>query len=99
MKLLQINQKCQLKDYNMKIFNINDYIYIQITEAGWNHLRATVGEEYIKHCIDNEHYRVEIDGEVWHRLQAHEVFELLPCNFECKTNYNTNIMIEDKYLN
>ena len=41
----------------MKKFNINDHIYIQITEHGWKHLKKTVGDDYIKHCIDNKNYR------------------------------------------
>lgn len=82
----------------MKKFNLNDRICIQITKEGWNHLRDTVGHEYIKCSIDNEHYRVEIEGEVWYSLQAHEVFSLLPIDFGGKPLYNTNIMIEDKHL-
>ena len=31
----------------MKKFNLNDYMYIQITEEGWRHLEKTVGIEYI----------------------------------------------------
>jgi len=30
----------------MKKFNINDYMYIQITEEGRKHLKKTVGDEY-----------------------------------------------------
>ena len=82
----------------MKKFNINHHIYIQITETRWRHLRETVGEDYIKHCIDREPYKVEIDGEIWYKLQAHSVFELLPINFGSQPTYNTNVMFEDKDL-
>lgn len=77
-------------------FNINNYIYIQITEAGWKHLRKTVGDDYINHCIDKEPYRKEIDGETWHRLQAHEVFTLLPVKVLGTMLFNTNIMFDDQ---
>ena len=82
----------------MKKFNINEYIYIQITDKGWAHLKETVGNDYIKHCIDTEGYRKEINGETWHRLQAHSVFELLPITGNNAILYNSNIMIDDKAL-
>ncbi len=50
----------------MKKFNVNEYIYIQITNDGWRYLQRTVGDDYIKHCIiTNEK---TIDGETWYRL-------------------------------
>lgn len=82
----------------MKKFNINDYIYIQITELGWKHLKETVGHDYIKHCIDTESYRKEIGGQIWYRLQAHHAFELLPTTDNSKILYNTTIMIDDSAL-
>lgn len=82
----------------MKSFNINDSIYIKITEEGWAHLRKTVGDEYIKHCIDTEPYRHEINGEVWYRLQIHSVFELLPCDFGGPVLFELTIMIDDETL-
>ena len=42
----------------MKKFNINDYMYIQINENGWEHLKKTVGGDYIKHCIESR--KVEV---------------------------------------
>ena len=81
----------------MKKFNINEYIYIQITDDGWKHLKETVGDEYINHCIDTETYKKEIDGEVWYRLQAHEVFSLLPMT-SIRLFYNTTIMLDEAAL-
>ena len=52
-------------------FNINDYIYVQITKDGWKHLEKEVGKEYIKHCIYP--YKKEIKGKVWYKLQMHQV--------------------------
>jgi len=80
----------------MKKFNINDSIYIQITKEGWDHLRLTVGLDYIKHCI--KPYEVIIDNCVWFKLQAHSVFELLPINFGGQPTYSTNIMFDEKDL-
>jgi hypothetical protein len=40
----------------MKNFNINDCIYIQITERGWEHLTNTVGIDLmfvLKHHVEN----------------------------------------------
>ena len=82
----------------MKKFNINHNICIQITDEGWKHLKKSVGDDYIKHCIDTEHYRVEIDGEIWHKLQAHQVFDLLPINFGGRPTYNTNVLIDENDL-
>ena len=83
---------------NMKKFNINEYIYIQINETGWKHLRRTVGEDYIKHCINAESHRKLINGEIWHRLQARQVFDLLPI-ISCTPTYNTNVMFDDDKCN
>lgn len=80
----------------MKKFNINDYIYIQITEAGWKHLKETVGDEYIKNCIESR--KVIYDNVVWYRLQCHEVFSLLPINFGGKVTFNSNVMFDDNAL-
>ena len=82
----------------MKKFNTNGYIYIQITERGWEYLKETVGEGYIEYCINTDTYRKNIKGEVWHRLQAHSVFELLPIMYGGHPLYNTNIMIDDEAL-
>ena len=80
----------------MKTFNINDYIYIQITKAGWDYLRNTAGQAYIEACIDNDFYRRNIGGKDWYRLQAHQVFDILPIKYNLL--YNTTIMIEDEFL-
>ena len=74
-------------------FNLNDYIHIQITEKGWEHLINTVGKDYVKHCI--EPYKQEEHSKDWYRLQAHQVFNLLPIN---NTNilYKSNIKFEIK---
>jgi len=82
----------------MKKFNINDYIYIQITELGWKHLEKTVGSEYIKHCINADGYKKEIDNETWHRLQAHDVFSLLPMGTGFNLLYNPNVMFDGDAL-
>ena len=82
----------------MKKFNINEYMYIQITEEGWIHLRKTVGEEYITHCIEAPSYKKVINGEIWHRLQCWNVFNLFPSNFGGQPLFKTNVMFEVKAL-
>lgn len=79
-----------------KKFNINEYIYIQITDEGWIHLANTVGILYINACIKNPHYEKMIDGEVWYKLQCHEVFNVLPIQTGSRPLFKTNIMIEFK---
>jgi hypothetical protein len=79
----------------MKKFNINDHIYIQITEEGWKHLRETVGADYIKHCIRS--CEKVIDGEVWFRLQCWSVFDILPISFGSTTPlFKSNVMFDDE---
>lgn len=78
----------------MKKFNINNHMYIQITEYGWKYLKKTVGQDYIKHCIESPHYKKNINGEVWYRLQCHQVFELLPINSAINPLFNTNVMFD-----
>ena len=80
----------------MKKFNINDSMFIQITEEGWKHLRNTVGQEYINHCI--EPYKVEVNGEIWYKLQCWEAFDLLPIIFGKRPLFNTNVMFDENDL-
>ena len=35
----------------MKKFNINNYMYIQITDKGWKFLKETFNADYIEHRI------------------------------------------------
>lgn len=80
----------------MKKFNINHNICIQITDEGWKHLKKTVGDDYIKHCI--KPYKTEIENETWYKLQAHQVFDLLPINVGSRPTYNTNVLIDENDL-
>jgi len=80
----------------MKEFNINDYIYVKITENGWEHLRKTQSDEYIRHCIINK--RKVINGENWYRLIAHSAFQDLPTGMGTTLKFMPTIMIEDSYL-
>lgn len=58
----------------MKTFNLNNFILIQITEYGWEHLNNKVLPDYITHCIlPNEQI---INGIKYYKLQAHTVIEL-----------------------
>lgn len=82
----------------MKKFNINEYMYIQITDEGWKHLRATVGYDYIQHCIKTPHYEKIINTEVWYRLQCHQVFEILPLRFGSQLLFKSNVMFDDDQL-
>ena len=81
-----------------KKFNINDDMYIQITEAGWKHLKETVGCEYIKHCIASKYHKKEINNEVWYKLQCHEVFTLLPIKMGRPVLFNSNVLFNDTEL-
>ncbi len=82
----------------MKKFNINDEIYIQITEPGWRHLQEAVGPDYIENCIKTPGREVTINNETWYKLQCCQVMEILPINFGGQPLFNTNILIDDKNL-
>ena len=82
----------------MKTFNINDYIYIQITDLGWEHLEKTVGKEYIEACIKTPSYEKNINNELWYKLQANQVFDILPCHLGVNILYSTNIMFDESDL-
>ena len=79
-------------------FNINNYIYIQITELGWKHLQKTVGEDYIKHCIKTEPYEVIVNGETWYRFQAHHVMRILHGGSGFNLLYNPTVMFDESEL-
>ena len=77
----------------MTKFNINDYILVQITDIGWNHLNKTVGKEYIEACIIP--YKQVINNKDWYRLQAHNVMSLLGESTGHSQGYiNSNILID-----
>lgn len=80
----------------MKNFNINEFMYIQISSNGWDHLKRTHGDEYIAACI--KHREIIIDNEIWYKLQCHQVFDLFPINFGGQPFFNTNVLIDDKAL-
>ena len=77
----------------MKKFNINAYVYIQITEEGWAHLEKTQPSDYVNVCIKPR--LVKIDGEIWYKLQCWTVFELFPVGMGLKHFFNINILIDD----
>lgn len=76
----------------MKKFNINEYMYIQINKSGWEHLKKTVGQDYITHCIDSKWCKIK--GEIWYRLQCHEVMSLFDINIGGMPMFNTNVMFD-----
>lgn len=80
----------------MKKYNINSYMYIQITDNGWKHLKNTVGDEYVKNCIENR--MVIIENKIWYKLQCHNVFELFPISIGNEVRFNTNVMFDDEDL-
>jgi hypothetical protein len=82
----------------MKKFNLNDHIYIQINNPGWKYLKETVGDDYIKHCIKSPHYAKEINGEIWHKLQVHQVFSILPIQPGAVQFFSLNVLIDDDEL-
>ena len=77
----------------MKTFNINDYIYIQITYLGFEHLKKTFGDDYIKHCITTN--KKIINSETWYKLQAHNVFSHFPVGNGFDVLYSPKIMFDD----
>ena len=80
----------------MKQFNINDNIYIEITEEGWEHLRKTVGQDYINFCILTRRY--EINGVEMYRLQCWSVFDLLTTKFGSQPLFKSTILISEEHL-
>lgn len=58
----------------MKTFNLNDYLFVQITEYGWERLKETVGDSYIENCI--KQYETIIDGDIWYKMQGHHMITL-----------------------
>ena len=75
-------------------YNINDHMYVQVTDEGWLHLLKTVGQEYIDNCI--KPYEVEICGEIWHKMQCWSVFDLMPPVFGGKNLFMPGVMIESE---
>lgn len=80
----------------MKKYNINSYMYIQITDNGWKYLKNTVGDEYVKNCIENR--MVIIENKIWYKLQCYNVFELFPISIGNEVRFNTNVMFDDEDL-
>lgn len=77
----------------MKKFNINESIYITITEHGFRHLQQKLGNDYIDNCIMPNRYL--IDGAIYYKLQCYEVFRLFPLTLGGDLMFGTNILIPD----
>lgn len=78
----------------MKNFNINNYMYIQITDEGWEFLKIRVGEDYIENYIIPK--QKEINNEIWYKLQCYDVFDLLPIKMGSPLYFKTNVLFDDK---
>jgi hypothetical protein len=76
----------------MKKFNINDYMYVQITERGWKELIKKHGEDFVNHCIKSPGYVRTINGKTWYRLQCHFVIDMISA---CNGFINSNVMFDD----
>lgn len=80
----------------MKKFNINYYVYIQITEYGFEQLKCKFPEDYIEHHI--LHRKTTINGEDWYKLQLHDVCSSFDVAMGRPLQYSTNILIDEKDL-
>ena len=79
----------------MKKYNINQNMYIQITERGWNYLADTVGSDYIRTCI--EPYKGTIGEKTYYCLQCHHVMSLFGEGLFCgHTLFMPDVLFEDK---
>lgn len=79
----------------MKKYNINQNMYIQITERGWKHLDETVGKDYVTHCI-LPHW-VSMGDKHYYRLQCHEVMWLFGDALKVgHTLFMPEVLFEDK---
>lgn len=79
-----------------KLFNVNSEVYIQITEAGWSHLKKTVGQEYIDVCI--KIHEVVLNDEIWYKMQFHHIMNILPIGSSFNVLYKTNILFDEEDL-
>lgn len=80
----------------MKTININNNVLVAITKEGFDHLKETVTEDYVKHCI--LHYETVIDGKTYYKLQLHNVISLFGEKIYMGNNklpIETNMLIED----
>lgn len=80
----------------MKKFNLNSYVFVQITEYGWEQLKGSVGNDYIQHCILS--HEIIIAGEKWYKLQGHQMITLFGNMLFIASHHpiNCNIMFEDE---
>lgn len=92
---IQLNAPCTPLN-QMKKFNINDNIYVQITDAGWIHLMTTVGSTFINNSILP--YKKMVNDEVYYKLQCHSVFDLLQAPMGSPLLFNTTVLISNDSL-
>lgn len=79
----------------MKLFNINEYIYIKITKAGEKLINESEDSEYYNWILANS--IVIINEENWYRIQCWRVFEMFPVSLGCEY-FATTILFDDKDL-
>lgn len=77
----------------MKKFNINNYMYIQITDKGWKFLKETFNADYIEHRILKQ--KIQIKNDIWYRIQCYEVFDIFPVTIGCEPLFEMNVMFDD----
>jgi hypothetical protein len=80
----------------VKRFNLNYKIYVQIREEGWELLRKTKRQEYIDVVIGRN--AVTIENELWYELQGHEVLSLFGGINTNISPIGIEIMFNDKDL-
>ncbi len=76
-------------------FNINYYMYVEITDEGWQHIRKTVDEYYINNHLKNK--KKVINGRIWYKLQCWECFQLMPPTIG-KHYFEANVMFDEESL-
>lgn len=79
----------------MRKYNINNPMYIQITDEGWKHLEKTVGLDYINNCIKTPYNEKLINGEIWYVMECWNVFNLLPTSQGRKLLFKTEVMFDE----
>ena len=80
---------------NMKKINLNDCVYVAITEEGFDYLRIFQGSKYVKLLKKNV---VTIDGKEYHKMQLYNVMNLFgnAMYLGHKLVIETDILMEEK---
>ncbi len=86
----------RFKKNGMKKFNVNGYIYVQLTKKGIEHIKSKNGLNYFKEIVESR--KQIINGDTWYRLQFHMFMDIVENTYGKSKMFNSTVMFSEDDL-